>query len=976
MLTLDDLITGLMADVMKAPHGNFCHPGRRGLRGGAGPHTPHSRLRFRVAQHRVGIGGSFAPTYPATVRAPDIPLVPVEKDHAETAAARVARRWARILPRLETRIGDGLRSLEAAVLAAWRSVYLEERPKLQRALRGEAAGADALRELADELLAAYVENLAERRIVPVLREAASRTSLAEAAPLVLARVPAMFDAAFQPLWQRIVSFSSLREAEKAAEPRPRVSPGAELIPEGVSRRQRYRIQTAGDDRVCFLAGTPITIEGRAIAWAASRTDAVSLLFLADRVLAGTPDHPIWKCGHGWMRLSELQPGDCVQSIEQQPIEVIGRVDLVLVDMQHGPSDLAQSLVPSEILRRVMPIAAVYFEGQLEIAEGKVQGEATDPILLLVAHGQTIERLADLPLRPGFQVGESVAGDAAKLAARVLGLLAEVSPTAPAGNDLGWPAACLGAVAIRSVRGDPEHGPAALAGTADDAASLAVAALFVPGETRLTYSECPQTLWARERSSLPHPLERASTAAAARRDGGMLAAGVGEPADLAAHWAGDAALLPLHLLELERAWPATRRNGSRTLRAARLQPEHVAAYRAWDIASPCIAATPGWRPALVEWFSDGPGFVVHSVEVAPHPEYHALGIRVHNCPVCEYISELRGSFKLADALAAFDSFLDAVEEDVLSDVVESVPFPRIDDIDGLTARELSSLGVLLPPFHPNCLPGDALVAAGSVTATSERRYKGELLVVRTAGGEMLPCTPNHPVLTQRGWVGACFLVEGDDLLRCGIPERVVGADDDDEHVPSRIEEMAHAPFVPGRMVSREVPVSAPDFHGDGGGSEVAVVLTDRLLRNGHQAMCREHRMQSSLVMAHPTQSLDGLGFPSEFLLAGNPATHGLMGRLRKGRTLFGRRVRHSEEHAVGAPTWRNPSLDQMPADDAPGDAMLLRERLLRQPGIVADQLRGIEVQSFHGKVYNCETKAGWYVANGLVTHNCRCGIVFI
>jgi len=60
----------------------------------------------------------------------------------------------------------------------------------------------------------------------------------------------------------------------------------------------------------------------------------------------------------------------------------------------------------------------------------------------------------------------------------------------------------------------------------------------------------------------------------------------------------------------------------------------------------------------------------------------------------------------------------------------------------------------PPAHVNCLPADALVSTiGRVAAHSKRRYQGDLIILRAAGDLRLACTPNHPVLTDAGWLPA-------------------------------------------------------------------------------------------------------------------------------------------------------------------------------------------------------------------------------
>jgi len=61
------------------------------------------------------------------------------------------------------------------------------------------------------------------------------------------------------------------------------------------------------------------------------------------------------------------------------------------------------------------------------------------------------------------------------------------------------------------------------------------------------------------------------------------------------------------------------------------------------------------------------------------------------------------------------------------------------------------GVL--PEHPNCLLGDSFVLpCGSITGASKRWFEGEIIILETASGRKLSCTP--PSDTHRAWVLSC------------------------------------------------------------------------------------------------------------------------------------------------------------------------------------------------------------------------------
>src|ERR1019366_7297258 len=75
----------------------------------------------------------------------------------------------------------------------------------------------------------------------------------------------------------------------------------------------------------------------------------------------------------------------------------------------------------------------------------------------------------------------------------------------------------------------------------------------------------------------------------------------------------------------------------------------------------------------------------------------------------------------------------------------------------------------------CFPGDTAVAARGIHKGYERSYSGRLTTLVTRSGRRLSGTPNHPVLTKRGWVVLGHLVKGDELVCCSFGERVGGSD---------------------------------------------------------------------------------------------------------------------------------------------------------------------------------------------------------
>jgi hypothetical protein len=88
----------------------------------------------------------------------------------------------------------------------------------------------------------------------------------------------------------------------------------------------------------------------------------------------------------------------------------------------------------------------------------------------------------------------------------------------------------------------------------------------------------------------------------------------------------------------------------------------------------------------------------------------------------------------------------------------------------------------------------------------------------------------------------------------------------------------------------------------------------------------------------------------------------------------RRLAHPQKHRLTSVAWRDPALEQSAPDDGPADPEILGEALHRLAGeVLLDEIVRVDVQSFRGHVFNLETSDGLYLAEGIVTHNCRCSV---
>lgn len=273
-------------------------------------------------------------------------------------------------------------------------------------------------------------------------------------------------------------------------------------------------------------------------------------------------------------------------------------------------------------------------------------------------------------------------------------------------------------------------------------------------------------------------------------------------------------------------------------------------------------------------------------------------------------------------------------------------------------------------HELCFPAGTQVAGPKPEAALARWYAGHLVEIRTASGNFLSGTPNHPVLTSRGWVPLGLLKEGDDVVRCGLPERVAATVDPDEHqIPAGIEQVAGS----GLVSLRSVPEPPQNFDPEPATCQVEIVGADGNLlaalyppRNQHFSEPNLGRRDGVAVLVARAGHLGerfwgmALAAPSR---VGDPNI--LLGVADDGGAIA---------LAVAPIPGPDPSLHQDPRDDSAGDAQLLFERIRRGPGDVSlDQIVGVEVRSFRGHVFNLQTRGAWYIANGIVTHNCHCAV---
>jgi HK97 family phage portal protein len=273
---------------------------------------------------------------------------------------------------------------------------------------------------------------------------------------------------------------------------------------------------------------------------------------------------------------------------------------------------------------------------------------------------------------------------------------------------------------------------------------------------------------------------------------------------------------------------------------------------------------------------------------------------------------------------------------------------------------------------NCFTEGTMVAGADTLGAYRALYVGDLVTIRTAAGRTLTGTPNHPILTDRGFVPLSQLTQSDNLVCYDFDQRVSGSHPYGERVPAPIEEVFSALQEAG--LSHRIAATDVDFYGDRPAGDVDVVRADRLLCDARQAASAEPLDDLGLADTDMTHALSFGDGASAHLDggAGLPAQRfkGVCGQLS---TALGIHPREADDVRSADVADGDARVSKASTDSCTTTADALRDALLALSGEVSfDNVLDIEVKPMmRCHVYTLETVTGIYAAEGILTKNCRC-----
>lgn len=286
----------------------------------------------------------------------------------------------------------------------------------------------------------------------------------------------------------------------------------------------------------------------------------------------------------------------------------------------------------------------------------------------------------------------------------------------------------------------------------------------------------------------------------------------------------------------------------------------------------------------------------------------------------------------------------------------------------------------------CFIGETKIASDSDIVRSYRyEYDGDLIFIETSLGINFTCTPNHPILTRRGWVKAGLINNSDSLAIADIGNDSNGCGESDiQDIHSGLK-TSHGSPDKFRSVHR-VSSNRVNFHGDIPTSDVEVITKKRLLRERWNASTVERI--NKILLEYSNKSFSGKRAFVKRLVGIRNATLCIMRVLRKSLSFFRRCLGHPQVHGFRPVSRSYSGAIQNTINNLPAETEFSGETLCGLSGEISfDNVVRIKVVFAKCHVYNLQTINGYYFVNSsiaqngvkcngkyAIAHNCRCTMI--
>jgi phage portal protein BeeE len=359
----------------------------------------------------------------------------------------------------------------------------------------------------------------------------------------------------------------------------------------------------------------------------------------------------------------------------------------------------------------------------------------------------------------------------------------------------------------------------------------------------------------------------------------------------------------------------------------------------------------------------------------------------------------------------------------------MPFP---DVGLKYPLDTTAGGNSSPENIINCFPADTLICSENVNGAFRGRYSGELVSIKTSSGNELSGTPNHPILTEFGFVPLCKIKKGMKVFGAINSEWKSLANLNIKNMPSHIHEIYHSFSVLniGMRMSR----SDVNLYGDILDGDVDVVWANSKLLNKFNSQIFNQTAKSIFTKTNKGQGFlptfgflfgnineetsrlvsksnmrvsgkvrsfdiaklahsDNIGFTSrsnsDFIFDKPPSDGASIDRVFYGNGKFGHAGNvvadnagsvKIKAHSAGVRSYfshRDIGSNEPLVNRRNTASALIRDALQSFPvGITLDPVVDVHTTPhYNGEVYTLNTNNGIYISNGIIASNCRCVTVF-
>lgn len=322
---------------------------------------------------------------------------------------------------------------------------------------------------------------------------------------------------------------------------------------------------------------------------------------------------------------------------------------------------------------------------------------------------------------------------------------------------------------------------------------------------------------------------------------------------------------------------------------------------------------------------------------------------------------------------------------------------------------------------NCLtPQMKIVSPYLHQRLYRRKFRGETVKLITSN-DLLELTPNHPVLTDKGWVKAGLLNIGDNIAKI-CDETIFTCSTNPNYSKISIEEFFS--FYSTLFNIERVRDTSFDFHGDVAiDKQVDVINIELKLRDYLKPQINQSRIKQILTEtknAFCETDLSGLGFFYKAFPFSRFLTADLVSFFDKPFAFFFGSVSHSNRELSRAVSWLNSLLSEITIYDITRDGIFLSKLFntqtvniklyqlilwelayslindnMTEPTHTQSQLSFLNAETlgksfdsnaglikfdkitdkiisvFDGHIYNLQNKNHWYLTENHITKNCHC-----